>query len=99
VYGVVLSRITTEPIAGAKVSMYSSKTVSSSNGCFKLSLSSALPLTFSVTSPGFKAIEVPAQFGFYRVEVGLEPQSSSRQSNVVWHLAPEDEVLSATCNF
>lgn len=97
VYGVV-SGADAAPLSGAVVFLYSGKTTTSANGCFKLQLSSALPLTLAASAPGHKAIEVPAKFGFYRVAVVLESSVSSKQSAVTWFEASESEVQRADCS-
>lgn len=93
----VVSANGASPIAGATVSLFSTKAVTPSSGCFKLQLSSALPLTLAASAPGYKPVEVPAKFGFYRVEVTLEPESSNRASSITWRPSSEGEVLHATC--
>jgi hypothetical protein len=72
------------PLVGATVSLYSSKAVSNASGCFKMRLASAYPLTFTAAALGYKAIEVPAKFGDYRLAVVLSPESSTTNSSVVW---------------
>ncbi|RYX80126.1 hypothetical protein EON83_29955 [bacterium] len=97
VYGVVHGSAAL-PINGATISLYSGKTVASKTGCFKLQLSSALPLSLSASAPGYKPIEVPAKFGFYRVEVTLENSESIKPSSVSWHESSESEVANAACS-
>jgi len=61
-------------------------------------LSSAYPLTFSVSAPGFKQVEVPAKFGFYKLVVALAPEESDESSSVEWHETSESEFHDApTC--
>jgi hypothetical protein len=47
-------------------------------------LASAYPLTFTAAALGYKALEVPAKFGDYRLAVVLSPESSTTNSSVVW---------------
>ncbi len=96
IYGVV-STPHAVAVSGATISLYSGRTASSANGCFKLQLPSALPLALSVSAPGYKSIEVPAKFGFYRVEVMLEGADSLNPSSVTWIETSESEVGNATC--
>ncbi len=86
------------PISGATVSLYSGKAVSSASGCFKLQLPSALPLSLAASAPSYKPVEVPAKFGFYRVEVALESSASTKLSSITWFEASESEVKNATCS-
>ena len=97
VYGVV-NESGALPVEGAAVSLYSGQTVTSKVGCFKLQLSSALPLTLSATAQGYKAFEVPAKFGFYRVVIELEKPGSKHDSSILWREVPQAEVQNATCD-
>lgn len=97
VYGVV-KESDAAPIGGAAISLYSGKAIAAANGCFKLQLSSALPLTLSAAAVGHKSVEAPAKFGFYRVEVVLEKSSSVKQGSITWFEASESEVQNAACS-
>jgi hypothetical protein len=98
VLGTVLEAQSHAPIPGATVGLFGSKLASSSTGCFKLHLASALPLTLTASAPGYKSVEVPANFGSQKVTILLVPQSSSSSSSVTWQATSEAEVRNATCN-
>ena len=83
IVGVVQAR--GEPVQGAKVRLFSDTKVTSGTGCFYFDLPSALPLTFAVSADRYKSIDVPAEFGAYRVSVNLAESSSSAKSVVSWH--------------
>ncbi len=96
VFGTVSVAQSSSPVSGATISLFNSKLVSSSSGCFKVHLSSAYPLTFSVSAPGYKRVEVPAKFGFYKLAVALAPEQSSESSSVEWHETSESEFHNAS---
>ena len=80
-----------QPIEYATVSLYGSKQITNSEGCFNFSLADALPFTFTATATGYKSIEVPSKPGHYHVRVKLAPMDSSNSSEVIWKKISTEE--------
>ena len=72
------------PIAYASVTIYGTTSSTDAKGCFNVHIAHALPFTFSVAAKGYKASEVEAKAGFYRVIAKLAPTQSLDQSHIEW---------------
>jgi hypothetical protein len=94
-YGAVSALPSGEPVPGATLSLYGTNFASSSSGCFKVSLSSALPFAFSASAPGYKRAEALAEPGFFKVAVVLAPAASDAISTIAWSKVSEAEFNSA----
>lgn len=73
-----------EPIKNATVSLYGSKQITNSEGCFKFSLADGLPFTFTAAAIGYKSIEVPSKAGHFYITVKLAALNSNNSSEVIW---------------
>jgi hypothetical protein len=83
VHGLVVSEDTHKPINGISIGLFGTKVTCPSNE-FRIHLSSALPLTLSVSASGYKPIEAPAKFGYYQARVVLAPNQTNGASTVEW---------------
>ena len=72
-----------EPINGATVNLFGTKTSCAGNS-FKLHLPSAWPNTITVSAPGYMTAESPAQFGTFRVQAKLSREGSAEQGSITW---------------
>ncbi len=97
IFGTVLVKKSLNPVSDATISLFNSKLVSTSSGCFKAHVSAAYPLTLSVSAPGYKPVEAPAKFGFYKLSVVLTPEQALESSSIDWHEISEAEFRSAGC--
>jgi len=94
VHGIASSADTHQPVNGISINLFGTKVACSSNE-FKIHLSSALPLTLSVSAHGYKPIEVPAKFGYYEAKIALTQDQSSGASSVEWIEISESEFRNA----
>jgi hypothetical protein len=85
-----------QPIAHAAVTLYGTTSTTDPNGCFNIHLADALPFTLSVTAKGYKAAEIGAQAGFYRVSAKLALSQSQAQSQIEWVSISSSEYRSST---
>lgn len=85
------------PVASAQINLYGSKLATNSGGCFKARLADALPFTFVVAAPGYKAVQVAAKSGFYRTSVVLFPEQAAQSSRVDWFLLSAKEYEEVSC--
>jgi hypothetical protein len=84
-----------KPIENATVSLYGSKQITTSNGCFNFALADALPFTFTAEAIGYKPIEVPRKIGYYFISVKLVPMNSNNSSEVIWEKISRKEYSKA----
>jgi hypothetical protein len=82
-----------KPIENATVSLYGSKQITTSKGCFKFALADALPFTFTAEAVGYQPIEVPRKIGYYFISVRLAPLNSNNTSEVIWEKVSNKEYI------
>lgn len=81
-YGTVTASPSGAPLGGVVLSMYGKKFTTSSSGCFKVSVTPAIPFALSASAEGYKAVRVPVEGGHFKVTVHLAPASSNNVSYV-----------------
>jgi hypothetical protein len=88
------------PIGDALVEASSSEELTRSDGCADVHTLTSGPGKFAMgwhdvdlraTKDGYKPYEGSEDFGYYRVEITLEPTASSRASTATWKALSDDE--------
>ena len=72
------------PIEGAAITLYGYEQITNKNGCFHFDVADALPFTLSVNIKGYKALEVPANAGYFEIKINLAPSGSEKSSEITW---------------